>query len=682
MDNLQSGSLPQWMQEVDTRMHMPPEERNSLPLHNIIKAFKEYIEKGPTDDPKKIAQLANRIKILSEGRLNYYENSSIGSIVKEISSIANLLDIDIYKTSGAIGMELSTPHIPKKDRLSKNFQIDPKFVCDQSTFNDILPGLKDQLEASKEFNVTPFLAGPKGSSAEDLNANQKILDNATSFMQQQAEKLAKEKGISREDAYKLLIGVLDKFDDEAIQIRQLDKKFVPQSTFALRSAILQATVNEGIELQSWMVYTKSGKALQNDVWPFLDNWKNWVPEAQGALAKFTEATFIKAKGLADHSISIRKQEEIGNGLNGTEETSRVNEDASKKVKDQVILLKGGFGAGKTRFTAKLPSVGDEHAQGVIAPDLGKRVVRRAMESVPHASAHVQGSQIAYKLFDEMIQHQVGDVVYDSSLARATDVTSYLVKSQKANKKMVVYDIARNDMARVLSVLKRTVGGDDPRIGPDFIIKSALLDKVNRAECMQVVLNAKVKEGQEMIAPEYRFVGTDAKGWGTKEVMVIRPGSITQLDNEMKERLALEGIEINEENNAVHLIKSSEEYENYYKTQFDRPVKDLLAEIETSDVDGKGEYNRLSGTFSGRSFDLVSSEEKTITDTSSLYKSLPEKIKKALPEKALEEAFKSVGPNARKEFFAFIKDKTSFSYLDLPLSAALIINKNLQSDPWL
>lgn len=677
MDNLKSNNIPPWMLEIDARMHMPPEERDTLPLHDIIKGYKEYVEKGQIEDPKKAAQLANRIKILAEGRLNYYEDSSFGIIIKEISSIANLLDIGTYETSGTIGIELSKPYIQTNNRTNNDLEIDPKFVCDKSTYNSLLPAIKEMLEITNEFNIGPFLAGQKGASPEDYTMNQEILDDATSLMKLQAEQLAKEKNISHEDAYKLLIGAIDRYDDEAIQMRQVIRQFVPSSTFAVRSAVLQACVSEGIGLQSWMVYTKSGKTTQKDVWTFLDNSKNWIPEAQGAIAKFTEVTFAKARELAKHSISVREQEEIQ-----IAQSNQIGESASTTDVDQVILLKGGFGAGKTRFAGKLPSVGEEHAQGVVAPDLGKRIVRRTMESIPHASAHVQGSQIAFKLFDEMIQHLVGDVVYDSSLALPDDVRGYLEKSLQAEKKMVIFDIARNDMARALSVLKRSVGGDDPRIGPDFIINSAVKDKTNRAKCMQVILNASLEDGQEAITPEYRFVGTDAKGWGTKEVMVIRPGLITQLDNEMKDRLALEGIEVDEGNLTVRLTKSLEEYESYYKAQFDRPVKDLLTEIATTDEDGKGEFKKLSETFTERTFDLILTAGSPITDSSSLYKALPERIQKALPPQALDDAFKAISADARQAFFTSIQGNMSFSYLDLPLSTALIINKNLQSDPWL
>lgn len=655
MENLKSGNVPdpQWMIEVDNRMHMSSEERNALPLNNILQEFQQYVEKeGANVDPKKITRLAGKIRILAEDRLHYFENSAAGAVVKEIFNVANFFGIKNLKFSSAeVGIELTKRYSPLK--------LDPKFVCDESTFKNTLPELENLLKNSKEFNTIPFLTGPRGASEKDLALNQKILDDATNFMKEQVEKLVKEKSISHEGAYKLLIGVLDKYDDEAIETRRMHKGFEPSSTFALRSAILLASVSEGIELQSWMVYTKSGKAVEKDLWPFLDNWKNWIPEAQGAMAKFAETTFIQARELAKYSREIRGQGDT----------------------DQVIMLKGGFGAGKTRFIGKLPSIGEEHSQGVVAPDLGKRVVRRAMESVPHASAHIQGSQIAYTLFDEMIQHQVGDVVYDSSLAWSSDVESYLEKSQNAGKKMVVFDIARNDMARALSVLKRSVGGDDPRIGPDFIIKSALNDKTNRAACMQVVLNAKIKDGQEAIAPEYRFVGADAKGWGGKEVMLIRPGSITKVDDEMKARLALEGIEVDEKAKIVRLMKSKEEFENYYKIQFERPVKDLLAEIETANEDDKSEYERLSETFSGRSFDLTSAAGKPIEDTFSLYEALPEKIKKALPKKALEEALNAVGPDTRRAFFESIRGKNSFSYHDLPLTTALMINKNLQGDPW-
>jgi septin family protein len=586
------------------------------------------------------------------------------------------------------------------------WELDPKFVCDQETFQKVLPAFQQQISACINFDIAAFLRGFKGISLETLKSNEKILDDAIQFIGQQAKALAGEKNISREDAYKLLIGILDQYDAVAYQLSTGTSNSEPPSTFVLRSAILLSGQQEGIALQSWMVYTKIGKPDHKHLWTFLDDWKNWVPEAQGAMAKFSEITIAKVKKLA--------RQHVGN---------------------QIILLKGGFGAGKTRLANELMQ---ENAAGVVAPDLGKRVVRRAMPSVMHSSAHIQGSQIAFKIFDAMIQEQEGTIVYDSSLSKADDVKSYLQKSKISGKKMIIYDVARHDMARALAVLKRDVEGDDPRIPPDFIIRSAIQDKLNRAECMKVILE--YVDDKSVPPPEYHFIAGDRQGWNTAEVMTLLPKKIRQAHRRMKKRLEFEGIEIDRASHTVRFTKTSAELENYFNNQFERPVHAIMHDLS------EAEQSILYETFSKRKLDL-NPDHGSIDDASTFYEALPKNIQAVLPKNAVIQAFAAVKPETRKEFFAAIqaklqakrehleaklqekikrsekhlallkkkqsqgkgaarrnkrefldvqiaayekhlellnhdlKTKTFISYLDLPLRIALMIHQSLQKDPW-
>jgi hypothetical protein len=578
MDNLKSLG-PHLMIEVDERIDMPTEKRETLPMHIIVKEFQSYVDQ-PNQEPRTAALLANRIKILSEEKQKYYETSPYGGVKKFLSRFMNMFRFGRFKSSADLGLEFTKPY---------SYALNPKFICDQSTFNELLSPLEQQLDQTEEFDTAAFLRGAKGVSKEVLEKNEKILSDTTNFMRERAKAISDNKKISLEDAYKLLLGAIDKYDDVAIARRIKDKNFEIPSTFALRSALLLASIKDNGGLLSWMVYTKSGKPDAKFVWDWFDMWKNWVPEAQGAMAKFSEITLIKAKKLADVHTANR-----------------------------VVLLKGGFGAGKTRMTKKLieeestkgtstteSSSREGLAAGVVAPDIGKRVVRRAMETVPHGIAHMQGSQIAFKLFDDMIQQVKGDVVYDSSLSFSDDVQKYLDKSLAAGKRMVIYDVARNDMARVLSVLKRSVGGDDPRIPPDFIINSALTDKKNRVACMNVILNAEIKKGQK--TPEYHFVGTNAQGWDTQEVMVLTPHNIQKKHPEMIERLALEGIkiEVNEDTGDVTVKDIKAVTEQEYKDKFRLTVREVLEGIDPgTDLEGQVEYEKLHDTFANRKFTLT------------------------------------------------------------------------------
>ncbi|WP_068467434.1 zeta toxin family protein [Candidatus Protochlamydia phocaeensis] len=522
-------------------------------------------------------------------------------------------------------------------RLNAAHELDPAFLCSDEEEKALNPLLDQELQKAEPFDLAAFLIGPQAASKEAAAANELILDQAISFIQNQVRELRQKDNLPPEKAYKKLIGMLDKYDDHANAQHALQADFVPQSTFVLRSALLLASQQEGVNLQSWMVYTKSGKPDYKHLWPFLDNWKNWVPEAQAAMAKFSEITLIKAKRMAEVSLESK-----------------------------VILLKGGFGAGKTRLASQLMG---KKAGGVIAPDLGKRVVRRAMETVPHASAHIQGSQLAYKLFDEMIAKQQGTIVYDSSLSRADDVKNYLQKCKEAGKKMVIYDVCRHDMARVLSVLKRDVGGDDPRIPPDFIIRSAIQDKLNRVECMRTILEDKTKEAA--LQPEYHFIGGDKEGWDTQEVLILSSNGDIQLKQpEAKDRLLLEGIKL--EDNKLTFLSNEEELANYFQSQFEQPVKEVMQQLSLI------EQAALFTEFQRRKLPLKTGD---ISDATSFYEALPASIQAVLPQKAVEEAFSSLTKEKREAFFKSLKTTPALSYLDLPLRAALIIHHNLQRDPW-
>jgi|GEM_PF-4949259 len=538
-----------------------------------------------------------------------------------------------------------------KDRMEKNselykanrskYEIDQTFVCSDSDFQLKSSQVKNGLQITENFDLRSFLQGEKGRNPNpDPNEpnNDEILKKSIEFLKKEVGELATANNSELKAAYKKFIGILDRYDDEENVRYALDRKHTPPSTFALRSALLLASQEEGVNLESWMVYTKSGKASGN-FWPFLDNWKNWVPEAQAAMAKFSEITFVKVLEMAKEHPELL-----------------------------IIFLKGGFGAGKTRLANQLMG---ENSGGVVAPDTAKRVVRQSMEQLPHSSAHVQGSQLAFKLFDEMIKKVKGTLVYDSSLSSDSDVKSYLEKCRQANIKPCIYDLARDDRARILSVLKRGVEGDDPRIPPDFIINSAIRDKLNRVKCMEAILNDKTQN--EALKPEYHFICGNEKGWDTQEIMVLTSNNIIEgIHEEMTKRLELEGIKFDEKYQ-LQLTVTEEKLKEDFQVLFERPVKEIMEELSTE------EKNILQSTFEKRTLDLTNPEN--INDAKGFYDALAQNIKDVLSLQAVEDAFASLTEETRETFFTSIKTNPSLSYLDLPLRAALMIHQNLRADPW-
>ena len=185
---------------------------------------------------------------------------------------------------------------------------------------------------------------------------------------------------------------------------------------------------------------------------------SWMPEEQRVMGKWVETSIVKCIKLAQAHPS-----------------------------EDVILLKGGFGAGKTYLINKL--LGEELSSCVVAPDKAKEVVRRYFPHMPHSIAHMQGSAISYKFFNEMLT-MPGTIVYDSALSNPSDLQKYISKAEGAKglgKKVIVYDVARLDVLRTLAVLKRPIDGEDPRIPPEDIISGAIASKLSRIDCMNKVL---------------------------------------------------------------------------------------------------------------------------------------------------------------------------------------------------
>lgn len=479
-------------------------------------------------------------------------------------------------------------------------KLDQDYICTEKSYNDSLAFIQTLQELIEYINISEFVSGVENKR------NEEILAAATNSMRLNAMRfLLNGEAKDLNTANKKLVGVLDRYD-----------KTDPKGTYILRTALLKASHAAGVGLHSWSVYTKGGKPEGSEIWGFLEKGKNWIPEAQGLRAKWIEITSVKTNRL------------------------------SKKFKDnQVVLLKGGFGAGKTRQILERFGV---YGAGAIAPDKGKAIDRRINPDLPHFAAQAHGSQAAFELMDELLQKQTGTVIYDSSLYKPEDVAGYLAKCKKAGKKMVIYDVARNDMARILSVLKRPVEGEDPRIPPHLIIESAIRDKVNRVKCMQIVLDDDTKVGS--LRPEYHFISGDEQGWNAEEVMELGPEGTIVLKPGAEERLALEGIEFS--GNTLKLTVNEESLEKYYEEMFDRPVREIMAALSF-------EEQSTLGVFQQRIF------------PTKLYDDLPKNIRDALPKKAFEDALENVD----------FSSKQFFTYEDLPLRAALSLHQHLKKDPW-
>ncbi|MDE1464444.1 hypothetical protein [Spartinivicinus poritis] len=488
-------------------------------------------------------------------------------------------------------------------------------------------------------------------------------------------------------------GKPDKLLREILTEVKLNPKNIEDSTnFALRSAILQASEITGVGIQSWDVYTKGGGPAPNDkeFWSWVEQPKSWVEEAQAAALKFSESAFIKALRLA--------QETPGNA--------------------EVILYKGGFGAGKTTHSQERF---DGLADGVVAPDKGKTFIRKTM-NVTHAAAHVQGSNTTYNLFMGMINNLVGPIVYDSALSNPKEIEAFLKKADfapnksmslneknrdsessssikisqltKSNsgKEMIgkparIIDVTRNDIARSLAVLSREIGGEDPRTPVGLVINGAARDRANRAACMNTVLNYKpdvsVREDKKSnLFGQHHYelhVGNESK-MGTTHVLTINPGYVGfHINQEQADKaLASQGVKYNAKENQFEPISTEVEWKNYLTEQFQKNVAELTTLI------GKGEAEFRSAGFAKRTIQF--SGAQPITTVESLYQAADDKFKDSISLVGFRAAFDELPIDKHQQVIEGIINKSiekgHVSYLDLPYILAAGIHQRLQSDPFI
>lgn len=522
--------------------------------------------------------------------------------------------------------------------LNKAFDVSQTFFDQYVFFVDVLAC------DSQAFDTASFLAGP----AHSQQGNEAIFQDLQKKITELVQALSRDRKLSVEDAYKQLIGLIDRYDEASSALHRMDPSFVPQSTFALRSALLLSAQANNANIESWMVYTKRGKPSveSGQLWNFLDRWQNWIPEAQGKYAKFIETTAVRALNTAKAQKKNQNEE-------------------------SVVLMKGGFGAGKTRLTTQLF---DTHADGVIAPDKAKSVTRRAMPQVAHHVAHVEGSQVAYHLFNGLIRETQGTVVYDSSLNNPKDIQDCIQKVKDSERMtqanpptLKIFDVARQDDARFLAVLRRDIGGEDPRIPPERMINAALLDKLRRHECIAVALNEKE------LNVEYNFLSADASGWDTQFVCTFSSGGV-QMNDQYRERLSLEGLVV--EGQKVSSTLKREQVLERYKETFQQTVSQINKNLSQE------EREMNEAVFGKRVVISPSNDRREVTKVTEIYALLTPKVQQAIPQAKFTAIFERLSQDQQKQLLEKINQGGSISYLDLPLFVAADFHCALTRDPWL
>jgi hypothetical protein len=569
-----------------------------------------------------------------------------------------LISLDMpIKTSPMVNKLCAFTKQPEKISQKKDvYEIDTKFTCDEKTYATYKKTCVDcvnTLENGRFNNISSFLAGHK--TAEDEVVFKQMVETISDAVKEMMANTDTE-NISLEDAYKLFVGAVDRFDQEQIDAHKISGEAV-QSTFALRSAILAASHKDGAGLESWTLHTKGPKPKPGSAsdwsdpqwtvfWAFLDDWKNWIPEVCGVFATFSAKVLVQAIELIkDHP------------------------DQS------LVALKGPFGSGKTFNAAALLEI----FGGIVAPDEAKQVVRLGMPEIPHSAVHKEGSQIAYRLFNNLITQLSGTIVYDSSLSEPSDLTNLITKAEKAGKKGDFYDFSRMDDIRILSVLKRTVNGKDPRVPVSQIINASVNDKMKRLQCMEVVLNRKAKDKKSPLNPVYHFMANDAQGKDTQEVLTLGTDGRIEVNKQFLDRLGQEFLSYDESSNKISLTISQKELEKNYETKFLRSVNEIANILPPDQLES------MKKIFSGRV--LVKQLAKIEpSNPTTLYGLLDDDVREAIgDEAAFASRFDALDEDTKNKFFNDLKKMAEegkpLSYWDLPLTVALTIHEKLLSDPW-
>lgn len=544
----------------------------------------------------------------------------------------------------------------KEKRAQKEERtLDLSFTCHEKVSSKFSSEIEELLTKSEGFDTRSFLAARGRVEGEDKEILveleedfRKLADAMLQFCKEQAIELRGADGttipLNKNTMYRQLIGMLDTLEGKK-----------QAGTFPLRCALLNASVADGTPIDSWQVFTLGDKPIGRQVWSFLDDTRNWVPEVQGMITKFWEASVIDSLKLSAVASKVAQEELERGDFAGALA-------AARPACSEIVLMKGGFGAGKTSRIRS--EYGTEH--GSLAPDLAKKVVRDVLPAVSHGLAHIQGSQIAESLFTGLIQEVSTTCLYDSALPSPKDVDKWLDRGAATGKKVVIHDVTRYSGARMIAVLARSVSGSDPRIAPRVVRKGICDDEINRAACMSAALKR-----TKPPLPEYHLYSDDGAGADSQEVFSLKDGKAVCVD---PDRMARMGLQYDATSQQVHAILHPDDLgvlvDRRVSDMFTMTVRDMMQRLTPTK-----DSQRQQAIFEERSFTLA--QTGIIDSPETFYQALPDEVKAAITELEVKDAFNEIGEDKRISFFNSIRGKASFSYMDFPLGVALAFHSSLK-----
>ena len=187
---------------------------------------------------------------------------------------------------------------------------------------------------------------------------------------------------------------------------------------------------------------------------------------------------------------------------------------------RIIAMRGGCGSGKTTSIRRRyaeTGIFDENGDvpGAVKPDYFKTVIIDKAEKdtglrISAEQAHLESTGICKMYTDRLIREPNTSMLIDKQLDGADDITKLIQAGKETNKPVEILD---NDVPIELSafrVLKRELGGADPNMPYDAVVRGYLGIRANRAKV--------VEDCHDEIVSDYTLRAFDPKSKDQVEVI--------------------------------------------------------------------------------------------------------------------------------------------------------------------
>ena len=172
---LNAHDLAWFVQEIHSRIGLDREERQALSMQKIVLLFKDFFENKQTtfnDD------LIEKLKLLSEERLEYYQSTRFGFIIQFFSCLSNWWKTGEWRSSADLGLELTESYLAEQHRQrvsASQIQSEDVETEDDAHYSEevkVPTPIKD-VEVKKPLKKVPRKAAPQ--DPKEIKVKDKVL---------------------------------------------------------------------------------------------------------------------------------------------------------------------------------------------------------------------------------------------------------------------------------------------------------------------------------------------------------------------------------------------------------------------------------------------------------------------------------------------------------------------------